>query len=151
MARAATWLENSTPLTTDDRVMQLLGIHWAKRQPPEYRVKELVAIERSDGGWGQTSSLPSDAYATGQALYALHELGIPTSDATYRRGVEYLMRTQLDDGSWHVKTRAAGFQPYFQSGFPHGHDQWISSAGTAWAAMALAYAIPAEARTVSLR
>jgi hypothetical protein len=28
-------------------------------------------------------------------------------------------------------------QPYFESGFPHGHDQWISHAGTAWAALAL--------------
>jgi hypothetical protein len=28
-------------------------------------------------------------------------------------------------------------QPYFESGFPYGHDQWISQAGTAWAAMAL--------------
>ena len=28
-------------------------------------------------------------------------------------------------------------QPYFESGFPHGHDQWISQAGTSWAAMAL--------------
>jgi mono/diheme cytochrome c family protein len=151
IARAAAWLEKASPRTTDDRVMQLLGIHWANRKVPEQRVKELVALERSDGGWGQTSNLRSDAYATGQVLYTLHELGIPTSDSTYRRGVEYLMRTQLEDGSWHVKTRAAGFQPYFQSGFPYEHDQWISSAGTAWAAMALAYAIPSEARTVSMR
>ena len=151
IARAAAWLENASPRTTDDRVMQLLGIHWANGKVSEQRLKELVAIERSDGGWGQTPGLPSDAYATGQVLYALHELGIPPSDAPYRRGAGYLMRTQLEDGSWHVKTRAAGFQPYFQSGFPHGHDQWISSAGTAWAAMALAYAIPSEAVTVSTR
>ncbi len=29
-------------------------------------------------------------------------------------------------------------QPYFESGFPLGHDQWISQAGTAWAVMGLA-------------
>jgi N-acyl-D-amino-acid deacylase len=51
--------------------------------------------------------------------------------------VDYLMRTQEVDGSWHVHTRAFGFQPYFESGFPHGHDQWISMAATAWSAMAL--------------
>jgi N-acyl-D-amino-acid deacylase len=47
------------------------------------------------------------------------------------------MRTQEKDGSWHVQTRAFGFQPYFESGFPHGYDQWISMAATAWSAMAL--------------
>jgi hypothetical protein len=36
-----------------------------------------------------------------------------------------------------VKSRAMKIQPYFESGFPHGHDQWISQAGTAWAMMAL--------------
>ena len=139
IARAAAWLEKANPRTTADR------------RPPEQRVKELVALQRSDGGWGQTPDLPSDAYATGQALYTLHELGMAVSDAVWQRGAEYLLRTQAADGSWHVKTRAAGFQPYFQSGFPYDHDQWISSAGTAWAAMALAGAIPGETRTVSMR
>ncbi|MGH9612966.1 MAG: hypothetical protein ACRD4P_07800, partial [Bryobacteraceae bacterium] len=55
----------------------------------------------------------------------------------YERGVAYLMRTREADGSWHVRSRAFGFQPYFESGFPHGHDQFISMAATAWSAMAL--------------
>ena len=52
----------------------------------------------------------------------------------------FLTRTQQPDGSWYVKSRAMKIQPYFESGFPHGHDQWISQAGTAWAAMGLALA-----------
>jgi len=151
IARAAAWLRKASPRSTDDRVMQLLGIHWAGGKPPDERVKELIALERPDGGWGQTRDLPSDAYATGQALYALHEIGVPAGDGVWRRGIGFLLRTQLEDGSWHVKTRAAGFQPYFQSGFPHEHDQWISAAGTAWATMALASAIPKKARTLSMR
>jgi hypothetical protein len=47
------------------------------------------------------------------------------------------MGSREADGSWHVKTRAFGFQPYFESGFPHGNDQWISMAATAWSALAL--------------
>ena len=34
---------------------------------------------------------------------------------------------------------------YFEGGFPYGHDQWISSWGTAWAAMALVQAMEAPA------
>jgi len=46
------------------------------------------------------------------------------------------------DGSWYVRSRAMGFQPDFDAGFPHGHDQFISSAGTNWASMALTMALP---------
>ena len=40
----------------------------------------------------------SDAYATGQALFTLHELGVPAKDASYRHGVQYLLQTQAEDG-----------------------------------------------------
>ena len=63
---------------------------------------------------------------------------IKIADPSYQRGVEYLLSTQFPDGSWHVRSRAIKFQPYFESGFPFGHDQWISVAATAWAAQALA-------------
>jgi hypothetical protein len=140
IARAAAWLERALPVSTEDRTMQILGIVWAGRKAPGERVKQLLAQQRADGGWGQTPYLSSDAYATGEALWALHEAGVNASDAVYRRGVEFLLRTQQADGSWHVATRALGFQPYFESGFPHGHDQWISQSGTAMAVIALSFA-----------
>jgi hypothetical protein len=74
--------------------------------------------------------------------------GLPVSDAAYQRGVHYLLRTQQQDGSWYVKTRALAFQPWFDAGFPYGYDQWISAAGTGWSAMALALALP-EAKPVT--
>ena len=84
----------------------------------------------------------SDAYATGEALYALNAAGnLPTSSVVYQRGVKYLLSTQADDGSWQVATRSIWLQPYFESGFPYGHNQWISAAGTSWAAMALSLAV----------
>lgn len=121
--------------------MQLLGLRWVG-MPVEQREHDLLALQREDGGWAQTPWLSSDGYATGQVLYALHEVGMPASNEAYGRGVQYLVRTQQNDGSWHVSSRASKFQPYFQSGFPYDDDQWISSAATAWAAMGIAYAIP---------
>ena len=80
----------------------------------------------------------NDALATGEALWALRESGVvQPQEAGYRRGVQYLLKTQWPDGSWYVRSRAPKFQPYFQSGFPFDHDQWVSSAATAWAVMAL--------------
>jgi len=145
--RAAAWLKAATPRTTEDRSMQLLGLKWANvdRRATEDGLKKLIALQRADGGWAQTPNLTSDAYATGEVLYTIHELGVSASEEAYRRGVTYLLKTQLADGSWHVASRAPKFQPYFQSGFPHDHDQWISSAATAWATMALTHAIAGPA------
>ncbi len=153
VARAASWLATEPPLSTEDRVMQLLGLHRAQSHASvlESRSRELKTLQRSDGGWGQTPFLPSDAYATGQVLYTLRELGVPAADASLQRGVAFLTRTQQADGSWYVKSRAMKIQPYFESGFPHGHDQWISQAGTSWAAMGLALAATDRPTTTARR
>lgn len=139
--RAGTWLRSSKPKTTEDVAMQLLGLKWAgERAAMQEGLRRLEFLQRGDGGWSQTPNLPTDAYATGLALYAIREAGVPASDTVYRQGVEYLLQTQQSDGSWYVRSRVAKFQPYFESGFPHGPDQWISAAATAWAATALSYA-----------
>ncbi|HET8675890.1 MAG TPA: hypothetical protein VFO63_08900 [Blastocatellia bacterium] len=51
-----------------------------------------------------------------------------------------MLKTQREDGSWLVQTRAIPLQRYFESSFPHGKNQWISAAATSWATMALAFA-----------
>lgn len=145
--RAVVWLRRASPRTTDERAMQLLGLVWAGISSNDHVIlragNALKREQRADGGWAQLPTLGSDPYATGQSLVALHAAGVlRVRDAAYARGVEFLMRTQLEDGSWYVKTRALPFQPYFESGFPHGPDQWISIAATNWAVMALANTIP---------
>jgi squalene cyclase len=128
------------PKTNEDRVFQLLGLAWAGGHHDAVRqaARDLLARQRADGGWGQHASLASDAYATGQAHVALKETGtLAVTDPAYQRGVVFLLSTQLEDGSWPVKSRSIAFQPYFESGFPHGYDQWISAAATNWASMAL--------------
>jgi ankyrin repeat protein len=140
IARARAFLASAKPVFGGDYPFRLLGLFWTDAPKDQIRAaaRELLAQQRSDGGWAQNSDLSSDAYETGLSLAALAAAD-PASAirAEYRRGVDYLMRTQEPDGSWHVRSRAFGFQPYFESGFPHGHDQWISMAATAWSAMAL--------------
>jgi hypothetical protein len=139
--RAREWLKQAPAATTQDRAFQLLGLRWAGEDRETLRrnaARDLLREQRSDGGWGVLPSLASDAFATGQALVALKEAGaLAATDPAYQRGVEFLLSTQLEDGSWYLRSRSIPFQPYFESGFPHGHDQWISAAATNWAAMAL--------------
>jgi len=137
---AADWLTKAEPKGTEDLAFRLLGLHWAGVSKNIIRksAHELLAEQRADGGWAQIPTLGTDAYATGQALFALHEGGIvAVTDPVYKRGVEYLRNTQLADGSWYVKTRTFPVQPFFESDFPHGVDQFISAAATNWAVQAL--------------
>lgn len=141
---ALTWIGESRPRTNYDIAWRLLGLGWGGKSKDSILAarRELLAAQRSDGGWSDLPSMESSAYTTGLAMLALQTSGLAVSDAAYQRGVQYLLSTQLEDGSWHVRSRAAGFQPYFDNGFPHDVDQWISSAGTGLATIALAQATP---------
>jgi len=147
LARAAKWLEAARPSTTQDRAFHLLALAWSNAKPASIAAaaKAVADLQRADGGWSQLSTMGSDAYATGEALYALGAAGrIPAADPVYARGVKYLLNTQAANGSWHVRSRSIWVQPYFESGFPYGHDQWISAAGTSWAVMALSVTVDAR-------
>jgi len=137
---AQAWLAHAQPVTFGQQLFQLLGLGWAGESPATLRplARAILGQQQADGGWAQLAGLDSDAWATGQALYTLATTGtVKVADPAYRRGIAFLLRTQFDDGSWYVRSRAWPFQPQFESGFPHGKDQWISAGGTAWATMAL--------------
>jgi ankyrin repeat protein len=154
IAMAREWLRRAEPRTTEERVMQLYGLDWsgATRQEVETLGRAIVSEQRTDGGWAQLDTLGTDAYATGKVLVALRETQVlRTGDAPFQRGVAYLVRTQQADGAWLVKSRPFPFQPLKDSGFPNGRDQWISAAGTAWATMALNYALDAKATHIAAR
>ena len=118
----------------EEKAMKLLGLVWAKAYPEDIKAaaQAVMSEQRPDGGWAQLPYVESDAYATGQALTALHagRSSYSVHDRIYNCGAAFLLRTQRPDGSWLVRSRSFPFQPYKESGFPHGKDQWISAAGT---------------------
>ncbi len=155
-ARAKRWLLTAMARNTEDLTFRLIGLARAGATTAERSsaVRELMAGQRADGGWSQMPYLQSDAYSTGEALVALHEAGeIPASDARWAKGLAFLLSNQKDDGSWHVATRmvspASVSPPYFETGFPYGKDQVISTEATCWASMAVMAALPKAARPAS--
>ncbi len=150
--RAAQWMRAATPANTEERVFQLLGLHWSGASAPDLLPlrEALLSDQRPDGGWSQAPYLPSDAYSTGEALYALHVAGTTATDhPAYQKGVRFLLDSQLPDGTWLVRTRlrqpAPLSPPYFETGFPHGLDQFSSANGTTWATIALLLTLPPNA------
>lgn len=146
ITKARTWL---SALRTDEQqelVFQLLGLYWTGGSKADLQrvAAKLLALQRADGGWAQLPTLSSDAYATGQALYALAESGaVRAGSAAYQRGVHWLLANQDETGAWIVQTRTYPIQPFFTSGFPpYDENQYISAAATNWAVMALLEALP---------
>jgi ankyrin repeat protein len=143
--RAKRWLLSAKPFSIEERSMQLNGLADAGASTAERTpfVKALKSVQNQDGSWSQLPGVRADAYATSQVLYALHVSGdVPTKDPVYQKGVEWLLRNQLPDGSWFAPSRAVPVQPHTFESFPNGWHQFISEAATSWAAMALLFTLP---------
>jgi ankyrin repeat protein len=147
--RAREWLIKAQPRTTEERAFQLFGLLWTEASESVRKnvARQLLSQQREDGGWAELPSLTSDAYSTGEVLAALNEAaGLEANDVRYQRGLQFLMKTQVADGSWHVTSRlhppAPVSPPYFETGFPYQHDQFISAMGTSWATVAMLLALP---------
>lgn len=95
-------------------------------------LKELLALQKDDGGWSQTKKLKSDALGTRQALVALSAAGLTADDPAVAKAWGYLHKTQKPDGSWGVNSRA------YQA------PEFSSYIGTAWVTLALVRTLPAS-------
>lgn len=152
LARARKWLMTAQPSTTTDYAHRLMGLGWAGASAAERKkaVAELLALQRANGGWAQLPHLEPDAFSTGEALATLYDAGdVAAADPRYQKGLRFLLSTQDDKGVWHVRTRmvspAQVSPPFIDTGFPYGHDQFLSMDGTCWAVMAMMKALPKAA------
>jgi N-acyl-D-amino-acid deacylase len=148
--KAKAWLGSARIDSAEDRAFLLWGLHLlgAQKESIQATRDQVLAAQRDDGGWAQLDDMTSDAYATGQAMFVLQATGVAVHDTAYQRGIAFLLKTQLEDGSWRVETRSKPIQVFFDNGDPHGEHQFISIPATSWATAALAAAIngygPAE-------
>ena len=155
---AKEWLLKTQPRSTEDRTYQLFGLRWTGADAGVLKkaAHQLLTEQRDDGGWSQLPTLGSDAYATGEALVALQTgAELPTSDAAYQRGLQFLLKAQRPDGSWRVTSRlhppAPLSPPYVNTDFPpFQHDQFVSIMATNWASAALLQALPSQPLTHSM-
>lgn len=144
-SRVLEWALATRPKETEDVVfrLRLLTALNAEQNELEQAVQELLGRQQPDGGWSQKNGMKSDAYATATAITTLLEDGgIDPSHTAIRQGIAFLVNSQLDDGTWYVKSRAVPFQDYYESGFPHDEDQFISITASAWAVVALLQTLP---------
>jgi len=137
--RATKWLAKNEPSRTT-QTLSLWLFHDVRDGKPakaiESRVAQLLSRQNRDGGWGQDRGLPSDAYATGQALYFLGLAGVKRDRGEVKRGVSFLVATQKEDGHWPMTPRGHKGEK------PANNVAPITYLGSAWATMGLMRCVP---------
>jgi hypothetical protein len=133
--KAVKWLAE-TKSDDDPQSIALRLVLWKKlaRNAKEWEplVKRIKDRQNLDGGWSQTKEMASDAWATGQALYALAHAGTKPQEAAIARGQAFLIQTQGKDGSWSMISR-----PTEPGGKGSTSLIPITGAGSAWAVLGL--------------
>ena len=135
------WLARTR--TDDDlQPIALRLVLWRRLGRPaeewEPLVRGIKQRQNADGGWSQTKGMASDAWATGQALYALAHAGIEPDEPVIARAHAFLTRTQRDDGSWPMTSR-----PVKPGGGGSKSLIPITGAGSAWTVLGLVRSRPA--------
>lgn len=132
--KAAAWLAKRSLVTsTQSDAFRLLSEVWNGKSGRALKksIDRLKALQNKDGGWSQVPGIPSDAYATGQALYALAQADVKNDRSEIKRGLEFLIASQKEDGSWPMTSRAQPGATPFKNPVP------ITYLGSAWATMGL--------------
>jgi hypothetical protein len=142
LSRAVAWLdgEKARDLHQDKALKLPLGIRSGKPVTEmQSAIDELMALQRADGGWSQTvPELKSDAFATGQSLYVLALAGYTAERPEIKRGIDFLVATQSQDGTWPMISRST------PDGSPGSSKLLtpIQCAAASWATLGLTRLVP---------
>jgi squalene-hopene/tetraprenyl-beta-curcumene cyclase len=129
--RALTWLERAESGRSTEwyAARLLLSQQQGDAERLKSTIEHLKSKQNTDGGWGWLLEDPSDALATGQAVYALSVAGVAPDDPSIRRAQQFLIGTQQPDGAWPVH----GTKEKKKAQVEETATYW----GTAWATIAL--------------
>jgi hypothetical protein len=149
LSKAVAWFETakSSDLHQDKALKVLRGIRAGKsREALQPVIHELLALRRPDGGWSQTvPEMKSDAFATGQTLYALSLAGYTAEQPEIKRAIHFLVATQNQDGTWPMISRST---PNGEPGSSKLLSPIVCSASS-WATLALSRLVPKPIKPIA--
>jgi hypothetical protein len=138
--KASAWLADITP-GSDTQAKDLRLLLAVQEGKPKTDIRAaiagILARQNEDGGWGQTPELKSDAFATGQTLYALSLAGVDRRRPEIQRAAAFLASRQRPDGSWPMSSRA------HPGAAAYTHPEPVIHFGSCWAVLGLSRSVPA--------
>jgi hypothetical protein len=141
LKKALAWLADAKRSNDlQDKAFELLMAMRSGKSRTDMRVviDELLGRQQTNGGWRQTATMESDAFATGQVLYALSLAGLSAERPDIKRAIDFLVATQKQDGSWPMASRST------PDGSPGSAKDLapITCAASSWATLALSRLAP---------
>ena len=103
--RALAWVAGAKPETTQDKVFKIIALsrygNAQQKQAVVHTVTQLKSEQNQDGGWQETAAMKgSNAFATGQVLYAFKQAGVSVESPEFSNGVRFLLTNQKENGAW---------------------------------------------------
>src|SRR5262249_31323958 len=103
--KALTWVAAAKPETTQDKVFKIIALsrygNAQQKQAALRTVADLKSEQKEDGGWQENSTMKgSNAFATGQVLYAFKQAGVSVESPEFSKGVHFLLANQKENGAW---------------------------------------------------
>lgn len=140
--RALSWLKDVRPGQSMESLVLLMLIHHnnGRRDQAKELLDKLLERQNDDGGWSWLQHERSDALATGQTLYALGFIKLPSEHAAIRRAWRFLLEAQREEGSWVVP--AGQFSAKTDAAYVQSADSVYRYWGTAWATIGLLQTLP---------
>ena len=136
--------------TNEELAMKLLGLAWAKADAATSQGwRRTAGAQRQDGGWAQLHGWRAMPTRPGRHWSRSRLQDVSRQRSAYLRGAWLPPPDPVPGWDVACSYRSFPFQPYKESGFPHGNDQWISAAGASWATMALTLSLPPGGSQVS--
>lgn len=148
--KLAAWLAMGQKTDTPQAAaLRLLADVQAGKMPEQLQagIDELLKKQNADGGWSQTKELASDAYATGQSLYALSLAGVKPEQPEIQKGIAFLVTTQAADGSWPMSSR--NHPGVTSTRNPIRNPIPITYFGSAWGTLGLVRSVPSQVDTAA--
>lgn len=107
--RAVARLAQVTPTQTTQSLALRLRLRVREGDSPvqlQQCIDQLLRRQNGDGGWSQMKDMSSDAYATGQVLWALSFAPISTEHVAIGRAISFLVANQQESGAWPMTARS---------------------------------------------
>jgi len=141
--KALAFLESNPPDDSTEALALRLLVPTRDSMRTPLAHSELLARQRPDGGWAYLKDgEPSDAFATGLALYALTAASQKPDDRVVTAARRFLQKSQRPEGDWLVSSRSihrADVADDYRARTDEIYGYW----GTGWATIGLIHTLPA--------